>query len=266
MIIRNGSTVGGGIQMPSLSKYASKAENYARYRWEYAPEAAVKIIQISGVNKDSIIADIGAGTGKFSRHFIGRVKCVYAIEPDPDMRRQAALTFQNCPDCIVLDGSAENIPLTRNSVNLITVAQAIHWFEPQAALREFKRVLKPRGWLAAIRNYGTKTELNQSIEQLFSNWQSNNNIYIYDFTFSEAAKYYFSVGTTQRFVYPFSFRQNWMMFLGALKATPNMPDECTVDFPAFSSAVKKIFEQFSADGWMTVDGETEILIGQLNGL
>jgi ubiquinone/menaquinone biosynthesis C-methylase UbiE len=248
--------------MPARPDYSSKAENYARYRWEYAPEAVAAIFKSTGIGAESIVADIGAGTGKLSRHFIGRVKRVYAIEPDPEMRRQAEMVFQCCSDCIVLDGTAEQVPLADESVDLITVAQAIHWFEPVLARQEFLRILKPAGWLALVRNYDTDVTQNEAINSLFGPpWRriDASSAFI---PFDELVNTYFGSHTYQRYIFPFYFRQEWLAFLGAVTATPGMPDEGTEDFPAFSLAAKEVFERCSEDGWMTVVGETEVILGR----
>jgi SAM-dependent methyltransferase len=247
--------------MPTRPDYSSKAESFARYRWDYAPEAVATIAEISGIKPESTIADIGAGTGKFSRNFLGRVKRVFAVEPDPAMRRQAELVFQNCPDCVILDGTAENIPLPDESIDLITVAQAIHWFDPVPTRREFYRILKPSGWLAIVRNYGTDPELNQACDHLFSLWRTNEDENL-DFSFENGLPFYFNGVDFQRLVFPFSFRQPWLAFLGALTATTGMPDESTIDFPAFSKAAEEVFKKHSERGWMTVVGETEVHIGR----
>ena len=50
------------------------------------------------------------------------------------------------------DGSAEDTKLPNNSVDLVTCFQAFHWFNPEPTLKEFARILKPGGILAAIWN------------------------------------------------------------------------------------------------------------------
>ena len=94
---------------------------------------------------------IGAGTGMLSRHFIGRVKTVYLIEPNADMRQFAEETLQASTTHRILDGFAEAAPLPDNSIDLIVVGRAIHWFEPLKAKKEFLRITKPNGWLAILK-------------------------------------------------------------------------------------------------------------------
>jgi ubiquinone/menaquinone biosynthesis C-methylase UbiE len=52
----------------------------------------------------------------------------------------------------VLDGTAEDVPLPDSSADVVTVAQALHWFDLDRALPEIHRVLRPDGWLVLVWN------------------------------------------------------------------------------------------------------------------
>jgi ubiquinone/menaquinone biosynthesis C-methylase UbiE len=65
------------------------------------------------------------------------------------MREQLA---SSCPGATVIDGTAEAIPLPDRSVDIVTVAQAFHWFRFEEALAEIARVLRPGGGLAILFN------------------------------------------------------------------------------------------------------------------
>ena len=149
------------------SLYGTKAEKYAKYRWGYAAEAIAAIFDAVGVSSQTVVADLGAGTGILTKHFVGRAKLVYAIEPEAEMRAFLEKAFSENPFCQIINSSAENTGLPAHSVDLIIVGQVIHWFEPGAAYKEFQRVLKPVGWLALLRNYGTDLAYEKAITPLF---------------------------------------------------------------------------------------------------
>ena len=60
--------------MDTTEVFSSKAEKYAKYRWDYAPQAIQTILEVTQVSRQSSVADIGAGTGILTKHFMGKVK------------------------------------------------------------------------------------------------------------------------------------------------------------------------------------------------
>lgn len=132
-------------QMNPQSRFSDRAKNYAEYRPSY-PGAVIDCI-LSGLDNFQLIAaDIGAGTGISSRLLANRGIQVMAIEPNAAMRGVA----EAHPLVEFRDGSAENTGLPDASVDLVTCFQAFHWFNPEPALKEFARILKPQGRLAAV--------------------------------------------------------------------------------------------------------------------
>jgi ubiquinone/menaquinone biosynthesis C-methylase UbiE len=95
------------------------------------------------------LLDLAAGTGKLTRRLVDRCGSVVAIEPVEGMRAQLRAVL---PDLEILEGTAESIPLPDSSVDVVTVAQAFHWFDAPAALAEIARVLRPGGGLALLWN------------------------------------------------------------------------------------------------------------------
>ena len=131
--------------------FSGKAEVYAKGRPEY-PMTAISFLSRNGFQSGKKIADIGAGTGLFSKALLKTGAEVFAIEPDDDMRAKAFHDLSCFPLFHAIDGSAEKIPLPDQSVDFITAAQAFHWFDKSVFKRECLRVLKPHGRVALIWN------------------------------------------------------------------------------------------------------------------
>lgn len=121
------------------------ADVYERARPLY-PDAAIDWLLPAGART---VLDLGAGTGKLTRALAGRGLETIAVEPLAEMRTNLSWAV---PDARILDGTAEAIPLEDDSVDLITVAQAWHWVDPERATAEAARVLRPGGTLALIWN------------------------------------------------------------------------------------------------------------------
>lgn len=98
--------------------------------------------------------DLAAGTGKLTRELAARGAGVIAVEPADGMRDQLAAGL---PGIRVLPGTAERIPLDDAAVDAATVAQAFHWFDGPAAVREIHRVLAPDGVLGLMWNVMDRT-------------------------------------------------------------------------------------------------------------
>ena len=93
--------------MEPTGVFSTKADKYACYRWDYATQAIQTILDGTGVTRESAIADIGAGTGILTRHLIGKVKRIFVVEPNAEMRRIAARDLAAYPVCCIVDGRAE---------------------------------------------------------------------------------------------------------------------------------------------------------------
>jgi SAM-dependent methyltransferase len=137
--------------------FARSAGGYELGRPGY-PAAALEPLRLSSA---MTVLDLAAGTGKLARALGETGASVIAVEPVAEMR--AAL-----PESVrALDGTAEAIPLEDASVDLVTVAQAFHWFDGPVALREIHRVLRPGGRLAILWNRRVEdAPVNKAIEAL----------------------------------------------------------------------------------------------------
>lgn len=128
----------------SLS-FGSEAAAYERGRPSYPPEAIDWLLP-EGAHD---VLDLGAGTGKLTTRLVERGLDVIAVDPIPEMLE---LLSTSLPDTPALLGTAEEIPLADNSVDAVLVAQAWHWFDPERAVKEVSRVLRPGGRLGLVWN------------------------------------------------------------------------------------------------------------------
>jgi SAM-dependent methyltransferase len=122
---------------------------YDRGRPSYPQEAVDLIVDELGIDRDTTVVDLAAGTGKFTALLVATGADVVAVEPVAEMRETLARTV---PEVEIHDGTAEHMPLADGFAGAVTVAQAFHWFDADAALAEIARVLEPDGGLAFLWN------------------------------------------------------------------------------------------------------------------
>lgn len=125
------------------------ASAYERARPSYPAEAVAYIAGRGGVGPGCRVLDLAAGTGKLTRLLVPTGAEVVGVEPMARMREQLGRAL---PDVEVRDGTAESLPLEDASVDVVTVAQAFHWFDAPVALAEIRRVLVTNGHLFLIWN------------------------------------------------------------------------------------------------------------------
>jgi ubiquinone/menaquinone biosynthesis C-methylase UbiE len=129
--------------------FQAGAAAYEIARPGYPDDALATLARELRIADGTTVCDLAAGTGKLTRRLIELGASVVAVEPVEAMREQARGTV---PSADVVDGTAEAIPLPDASVDVVTVAQAFHWFDADLALAEIARVLKPGGGLALLWN------------------------------------------------------------------------------------------------------------------
>ena len=120
------------------------------------PSACVDhLVSIGILLPGTSIADIGAGTGIFTRLLLSKGARVWAVEPNAAMRIQAEIQLQEFvteSSLTIIDGRDDASTLVEHSLDVVTVAEAAHWFSPVDFRKECRRILKPQGTLVLIWN------------------------------------------------------------------------------------------------------------------
>ena len=134
------------------NRFSTRVENYIKFRPGY-PNELIDILKTDcGLTESAWIADIGSGTGILSELFLRNRNRVFGVEPNEPMRAAGERLLSSFPEFISVDGAAEASGLDAGSVDFITAGQAFHWFDRSATKTEFKRILKPEGWVVLVWN------------------------------------------------------------------------------------------------------------------
>lgn len=146
-------------------RFTGRVDSYRRFRPGYPPEIADLLLRECGLSGDAVVADIAAGTGLLSEIFLAAGLTVVAVEPNAEMRAACGDREREYPRLRCVDGTAEATGLPDASIDLITVGQAMHWFDLERTRAEFARILRPcehtppahqerqlGGWCAVVYN------------------------------------------------------------------------------------------------------------------
>jgi SAM-dependent methyltransferase len=214
--------------------FTGKAEAYAKGRPGY-PKTAIETI-VGLALSDAVIADIGAGTGKFTVKLAERGYSMFAVEPNADMRGQLAITLEPFTNVKILDSTAEATTLLNHSVDILTVAHALHWFDLDAFRAECRRVVKPGGFVIAIYNHEPGREMidfcKQTVDVFFTN------------------------PTTWTFPNPMEYtRDNWLAYIASQDDSP-LPNDPGYD--AHIAALNAAFDRDSVNGLLRCDRVTKV--------
>ncbi len=241
----------------STTRFSDRVEDYVKYRPHY-PQQIIEILTNKiGLNPNSIIADIGSGTGISSSLFLKNRNRLYAIEPNKEMRESAELFFLKDENFISVNGIAEQTNLKEHSVDIIFCAQAFHWFNKRETKIEFNRILRKDGHIVLVWNVRKeKSDFQKGYEMILSSIPEYKNVNhrniaegeIIDF-FSPRIMHKESVSNFQLF--------NLDGLKGRLKSSSYCPKEGD-EYKQLMQEVDDLFYKFEKDGIVKFEYETDI--------
>ncbi|MDC7236991.1 MAG: class I SAM-dependent methyltransferase [Sphaerochaetaceae bacterium] len=248
--------------MDSTKRFSSRADLYSKYRPSY-PKSAVNFLFSNGINKNSIVGDVGSGTGILSSLLIDKVKRLYCVEPNDEMRNYANKSLSDFDNFISINAKSESTTLDDNSLDAITVAQAFHWFDIEKTKIEFNRVLKPNSnifllWNNRISNTPFLREYDQILKSLSIDYKSVNHQNLgrveFDFFFDKKwCKTSFS-----------NFQKlDFESFIGRVFSSSYTPEEGNKNYNEFYNELKKLFDRENQNGFINFNYNTEIISKRL---
>lgn len=149
--------------------FSTKVADYTAARPDYPAALIEALLQRCPVRPGGLAVDVGAGTGLLTQSLLAAGYTVLAVEPNPEMLAACDRRLGMLPGYRSAPAAAESLPLANASADLITAAQAFHWFDAGRARTEWMRVLKPSGLAALIWNDRVfETPLNFALDDLMA--------------------------------------------------------------------------------------------------
>jgi len=248
---------------PTL-RFANRVENYIKYRPSYPPDVVELLRSACGLTIDSVVADVGSGTGILTRLLLERGCTVYGVEPNPEMRAAGEELLAGYENFISIDGSAESTALPDHRVDFIVAGQAFHWFQPKPTRTEFERILKPGGWVILIWNERLEnTTFLMAYEKLLQTYGTD---------YEQTKHRNLNITAIQEFFGDLPVRQrvfankqifDWDGLYGRAMSSSYVPAPEHPNHTTFVVMLKAIFDQFQIDGLVAFEYETVVYYGQL---
>jgi SAM-dependent methyltransferase len=250
------------VQDPT-QRFSSRVDNYVRYRPGYPVVVLDLLKKMCGLTPDSVIADIGSGTGIFTRMLLENGNRVFGVEPNTDMRMAAEKLLGSFPRFTSVAGAAETTTLADYSVDFISVAQAAHWFERDKARREFVRILKPRGWTVLLWNERRtdSTPFLREYEQLLLTYGTDYQEVRHERTTAEISAF-FAPSEFQQRVFHMSQEFDYAGLEGRLLSSSYTPQPGDAKYAPMLRELNRIFEAHQAGGRVSLEYDTRVYYGQ----
>lgn len=246
----------------NTQRFNNRVDNYVKYRPSY-PQEIISFLENSiQFNNKFIVADIGSGTGILSKIFLDNGNIVFGIEPNEPMRKKAEELLKNYFSFKSINGTAEQTTLENESVDLITAAQAFHWFDAEKTKAEFKRILKPSGFCCLIWNERLNVSpFEKAYEEL---------LFEYSTDYAKVDHRNIDDKKIDAFFSPhhvikksFSNKQifDFAGLKGRLLSSSYTPDENHPKHNAMLNSLKNIFDSFKQNNMVQFDYETKVYLG-----
>jgi len=252
-------------------KYSEKSEIYDASRPRYPKGLFDYLYSSAGLSEESIIADVGAGTGILAQGLLEQGSIVYCIEFNRDMRTKLETVLKDYNNLISINATAEATTLGDSSVDFITAGQAFHWFDKEQFKAECQRILKPNGKvviaynLRVIDDPATKECYDLTV-RLCPNLKLNNGHKEFDSNFDKDfyLSGFFDEDTVSEKCFLNNVNYNEKMFVCRHISVSYAPNKGGENYDEFVSGLQQIFRKYAdASGVLVMPHRTFVFTGEV---
>jgi SAM-dependent methyltransferase len=252
-------------ELHSTARFSDRVDDYVRYRPDYPPALLDWLQHKQGVGIAWLVADVGAGTGISSKMFLDAGYRVIAVEPNAAMRHAAEHWLRAQEGFRAIDGTADATGLDAASVDLVTVAQAFHWFDEDATRREFARILRPGGLAAIWWNSRrlTGTRFLEGYETLLQTYGTDYTSVAERYADDARMRGWFASGYRGSASFEHGQRLDFEALRGRLMSSSYAPKEGHPQHEPMLHALRALFDACAERGTISFDYDTRIFAGHL---
>lgn len=249
-----------------LVRFSDRVGDYVRYRPGYPPELIDCLRDRAGLGPGCSVADVGAGTGIFTRLLLQTGARVAAVEPNAAMRRAAEAELGRNPGFKAVEGTGEATGLPDSSVSLVTCAQAFHWLDARAARVEFLRILAPAGRCALIWNTSDpeRSDFARGYERIKEEYGTDfGKVRHENKRAAEKLDGFFGRSRWEHRVFPNHQDLDLDGLLGRMRSSSYAPKEGHPAHAPMVRALEELFGRCSRNGLVRMEYDTDLYLGSL---
>jgi SAM-dependent methyltransferase len=254
-----------GAEPDSKERFTTRVEDYVRARPCYPSEVIAALRDECGLTPQSVVADVGSGTGLLTKLFLDNGNEVYGVEPNDAMRAAGEEFLKGYPRFHSIYGMAEDTKLKTATIDFVTAGQAFHWFAPAAARREFGRILRQSGWVAIVWNERLKdrTAFLRAYEHLLKTFSTDYGSVAEQWPASRALREFFSPQNYAEKSFPNVQRMDYEGARGRLLSSSYAPAEGHPKHQPMMEELKRAVAAHGERGQVRFDYTTHIYYGRL---
>jgi len=248
----------------ATTRFSDRVENYVRYRPGYPAEVLQALKAECGLMRSHVVADLASGTGIWTRLLLENGNPVFGVEPNAEMRAAGERLLAEFPKFTSIAGTAEATTLSNQSVDLITAAQAAHWFDRKRARHEFARILKPEGWLVLLWNERVtdSTRFLRDYEQMLLTYGTDYEEVRHERT-TDAVNEFFDHAPFQELVFEMRQEFDYAGVEGRLLSSSYAPGPEHPQHAPMLQELRRIFDACAVAGRVSFEYKTRLYLGRL---
>jgi ubiquinone/menaquinone biosynthesis C-methylase UbiE len=254
--------------MDPTQRFSDRVENYVKYRPHY-PVAIIDTLRADcRLTGNSVIADVGSGTGILTELFLKSGAHVFGVEPNREMRVAGERLLEGYTRFTSIAATAEATTLPAHSVDFVAAGQAFHWFDRQQARQEFFRILKPQGWVVLIWNERRTegTPFLEAYEKLLLTYAIDYTAVDHRLVTDEVVAAFFRPGVFKPKIFENSQPQDFEGCQGRLLSSSYIPQTGHPNYEPMLAELRSIFDAYQVNGMVSFEYDTKMYYGQLPAL
>ena len=251
----------------STTRFSDRVTDYTRARPSY-PAALIELLVAElGLRPGRTAADVGSGTGIFTRLLLETGCRVIGVEPNDKMRAEAEASHGRHAAFQSVARTAENTGLPDDSVDVVTAAQSFHWFDVEASSLEFRRILRREGWIALLWNLRQVegSAFLRDYESFLEEWGRG---------YAEVRASWAVAGSVARLFGDVKHQESrfsneqildFERLRGRFLSSSYAPSRDDAGLPAASTALRRLFDDHELDGAVRMTYDVVVYYGRAHG-